>query len=312
VTLAQEPHAHALQTKGWREMTQRQLDWAYDQANHAPNRVEVLEQIAHKSLLSQQKVPKPFRFPYGHAPMEMLDWYVSEVANAPVVFFVHGGAWKSGTAQTNALQAHWLHAMGCHVVIPDFDAVTSVDGDLAHLARQVQKALLYTYNNCSMHHADPQKIILVGHSSGAHLSACMVTRDWQSVGLERSPIQALLCCSGMYDLEPVSQSARGQYVRFTPELVRDLSPQGQTQQFHMPVVLLCGENESPEFIRQFHAFGDALRLNNAMVSSHFVQGVNHFEIFETLFDPESIHSKALRTLIEDPLEYPLEYLPVNI
>jgi len=298
----------AIEPKVWQEMTQGQLDWAYDQANHAPNRVEVLEQIAHQSALSREQVPKPLRLSYGPSPIEMLDWYVSEQANAPLVFFVHGGAWKSGTALANALQAHWLRALGCHVVIPDFDAVTSVDGDLAHLARQVQSALLYTYNNCSKHHADPQRIIVLGHSSGAHLSACMVTRDWVSVGLERAPISALLCCSGMYDLEPVSLSARSQYVRFTPELVQDLSPQRQTQQFQMPVVLLCGENESPEFIRQFHEFDDALRLNNAMVSSHVVQGVNHFEILQTLFDPESIHSKALKTLIEEPLEH----LPVNI
>jgi hypothetical protein len=32
-----------------------------------------------------------------------------------------------------------------------------------------------------------------------------------------------------------------------------------------------------------------------------VQGVNHFEILETLFDPDSIHARALIALMEDPI-----------
>jgi len=285
----------------YKGMTQRQLDWAYDQANHAPNRVQVLEQIAHKSALSRQLLPEPLRLSYGREPIEMLDWYVSEKAHSPLVFFVHGGAWKSGTAQNNALQAHWLHQMGCHVVIPDFDAVSDVDGNLSHLARQVQNALLYTYQTCAKHGANPQKIIVVGHSSGAHLSACMVTRDWRGLGLQEHPISALLCCSGMYELEPVSLSARSQYVRFTPEMVQDLSPQRGTEHFKMPVALLCGDQESPEFIRQFQEFSESLKLKNPRVTSHWVQGVNHFEILETLFDPDSIHARALKALMEDPI-----------
>ena len=293
------PQALDSEPRVYKGMTQGQLDWAYDQANHAPNRVQVLAQIAHKSALSRQRIPEPLRLSYGREPVERLDWYVSEKAHAPLVFFVHGGAWKSGTAQTNALQAHWLHQMGCHVVIPDFDAVSDVDGNLSHLARQVQNALLYTYQTCAKRGANPKKIIVVGHSSGAHLSACMVTRDWVSLGLQEHPIRALLCCSGMYELEPVSLSARSQYVRFTQEMVQDLSPQRWAEHFKMPVALLCGDNESPEFIRQFQEFSECLKVKNKRIATHWVQGVNHFEILETLFDQDSLHALALKALIED-------------
>ena len=292
-----EPLAHPLEPKVWLSMTQAQLDWAYDQANHAPNRVEVLKNIALKSERSRSKVPQALRLSYGPSPIESLDWYPCGEAKAPIVFFVHVGAWKSGTAKDNALQVHWLHAMGCHVVIPDFDAVTEVKGDLSHLAAQVERALLYTFKQAKNHLANPERIILVGHSSGAHLSACMVTRNWAQQGLEKNPIAALLCCSGMYELEPVSLSARSQYVNFNPERVNDLSPQRHIECFQMPVTLLCGDKESPEFIRQFESFAHALTLSNTRVKTHLVKANNHFEILETLFDEHSVHAMALRDLV---------------
>jgi arylformamidase len=297
-TLASEP-------KVWHHLSQAQLDWAYDQANHAPNRAEVLDNIALKSELSRAQVPPPLRLAYGSEEIERLDWYSCGVNNAPVVFFVHGGAWKSGTANDNSLFVHWLMKLGCHVVIPDFDPVTSVGGDLAHVAQQVQEALFFTHQHCASHGADPQKIIVAGHSSGAHLSACMVSRNWRAMGLEATPVAGLLCCSGMYELEPVSLSARSQYVQFTPQVVQDLSPLRHLEAFQMPVSLLCGESESPEFIRQFEAFGEALLAKDTQNGADKapapavlrVPGLNHFEILETLHDEHSVHAQALTDLI---------------
>ena len=291
------PLAEPTEPKVWLSLTQAQLDWAYDQAHHAPNRVEVLKSIAEKSARSRLLGPQALRLPYGVNPIEALDWYPCETAHAPIVFFVHGGAWKSGTAKDNALQVHWLHALGCHVVIPDFDAVTDVKGDLSHLAAQVERALLYTFKHAKQHRANPNQIIVVGHSSGAHLSACMVTRNWAQLGLEKNPVAGLLCCSGMYELEPVSLSARSQYVSFTPERLHDLSPERHLASFQMPVTLLCGDQESPEFIRQFESFGQSLKANNTRLKTHWVKDNNHFEVLETLFDEHSVHAVALRELI---------------
>ncbi len=292
------PESLVREPKVWRNLSQAQLDWAYDQANHAPNRIEVLESIAHKSALSRAQVPKPLRLAYGHQASEQLDWYRCEIDHAPVVFFVHGGAWKSGTAQDNALFVHWILAKGCHVVVPDFDPVTSVDGDLSHLAKQVQAALFFTHQHCAVHRAHPQQIIVVGHSSGAHLSACLATRDWRAMGLTSHPVAALLCCSGMYELEPVSLSARSQYVQFNARVVEDLSPLRHLEAFQMPVSLLCGGLESPEFIRQFEAFKEALLAKKHALQAHWVPGLNHFEMLETLHDEQSIHAKALAALID--------------
>ncbi len=85
-----QPQALPSEPKVWLSLTQAQLDWAYDQANHAPNRVDVLKRIAQKSALSRAKVPQALRLSYGQSPIESLDWYLSEEANAPIVFLCMG------------------------------------------------------------------------------------------------------------------------------------------------------------------------------------------------------------------------------
>ena len=48
--------------------------------------------------------------------------------------------------------------------------------------------------------------------------------DWQKdYGLPIDAVKGGLCCSGMYDLYPVSLSARSSYVKFTPEVIEALS-----------------------------------------------------------------------------------------
>jgi len=46
--------------------------------------------------------------------------------------------------------------------------------------------------------------------------------------------------SGMYELQPVSLSARSRYVNFTPETIQNLSPQRHLDALTAPLVLAYG------------------------------------------------------------------------
>jgi arylformamidase len=238
------------------------------------------------------------RMAYGPTAVEALDWYPSQTPNAPLVFFIHGGAWRRGQAQDHAMGVAWLHKRGAQVVVPDFAAVTEVSGRLLTLSEQVQRALFFTAKQAAAMGANPDRIYVVGHSSGAHLAACLVTHDWVQAGLSKTPIHALLCCSGMYELEPVSLSARSQYVAFTPQTLQALSPQRHLGAFTMPVVLLCGDQESPEFKRQALEFAQALTDRCTDLSLHWGVGLNHFEMLETFAQPDGVMSQALQNLMQ--------------
>jgi arylformamidase len=281
----------------WRTLTQAELDSAYDQSQHAPNMLEVQALTTQLSARARALVPVPEHVTYGPTTEQTLDWYGHDLPNAPLIFFVHGGAWKSGRAQDYALCVHWLRQLGVQLVVPDFVEVTRCGGRLQTLAEQVHQALFYTCRHALSMGADPGRVYVVGHSSGAHLSACMPGRSWLSLGIEHSPIKGLLCCSGMYDLEPVSRSSRRNYVNFSDDVVHDLSPIRHLDTFTMPVRLLCGTLESPEFKRQMDHFGQALHGQGAQVEVSWGQDLNHFEILQTLSEPEGLMGLAVQRLL---------------
>jgi arylformamidase len=283
----------------WRELTQAQLDWAYDQVHHAPNASEVLPACAAFSQAVQARLQARGlhqRHAYGAHPDEALDWYRSPQASGVLVFFVHGGAWRRGRAQDYAMAAEWLTAAGCNVVVPDFSTVTDRDGQLGVLADQVQRALAWVVQHAAAHGADAQRVVLVGHSSGAHLAATLATTPvaTRPAGLK---VRGLLSCSGMYDLEAVSHSARSSYVQFTPELVETLSPQRHLDRIAHPVRLLIGQNESPEFIRQGIDFNAALQARGMDSTWHMGAGLNHFEMLYAMGPEDGFFAQHLRALL---------------
>ncbi len=273
----------------WRALTKAQLDWNYDQRPHAPNMVQVLERLATAGAQAQARLSCRQRLTYGSTEIEALDWYACGQAQAPVLFFIHGGAWRSGQARDYAFFVEWMLAEGVDVVIPDFAAVQEVGGDLGVLHRQLAQALHLVSSRLQ---GSGRLIHLCGHSSGAHLAACLATSPGAVPG-----ICSLTLCSGLYELEPVSLSSRSQYVNFTPACVEALSPQRHVQSLQrmpLPVTVLCGTQESPEFMRQSQAFHAALQA--AALPSRLVmgEGMNHFDILESLAGPTGLLAKQLR------------------
>src|SRR5438046_4462168 len=78
---------------------QAALDAAYDQSRYAPNLQQVIKRYATNSELTRSRLGAPRRVAYGSLPIEQLEIYRTERANAPVHVFVHGGAWRSGVAK---------------------------------------------------------------------------------------------------------------------------------------------------------------------------------------------------------------------
>jgi arylformamidase len=89
----------------------------------------------------------------------------------------------------------------------------------------------------------------------------------------------------MYDLHPVRLSKRSSYVRFTDDIVEEMSAIRRIDRIRAPVVLTHGSLESPEFIRQARDFFDALEAAGKPAALRVGVGYNHFEIQETLGNP---------------------------
>jgi len=128
----------------------------------------------------QARVPEGVRLvpdiSYGPDKAQRFDVYVSTqppalLAPAPVIFFVHGGAWAYGDkANRQVIEpkvGHWVE-QGYVVISIDYRLLPT---PVAQQAEDVAAALAFAQSQAGLWGGDPKRFILMGHSAGAHLVA---------------------------------------------------------------------------------------------------------------------------------------------
>jgi arylformamidase len=278
--------------------TQAELDAAYDQAAYQPNIQQLRDRWISNSERTRQRIGPPLRRAYGPAAIEQLDIFRTDrsvdLRGAPVFVFIHGGAWRAGSAKTYAAPAETFIRAGAHYVVPDFLWVQDADGSLLPIADQVRRAIAWVYQNAASFGGDRDRLYIGGHSSGAHLAAVALTTDWRrEFGLPADIIKGGMCSSGMYDLASVRLSHRSSYVKFTDEMVAALSPQRHIEQLCAPLIVAYGTYETPEFQRQARDFAAVVRAAGKLVELLVGEHYSHLELPETLCSPHGLLGAAV-------------------
>jgi len=275
---------------------QAELDAAYDQSFYAPNLQQITGRYATNSDVVRSRLGPPKTVSYGPTPVETLDIYPTKKAKAPILIFIHGGAWRGGRAKDYGFAAEAFVHAGAHYVVPDFAWVQNVGGDLATVVGQVRRAVAWVHKNAGTFGGDPGRIYVSGHSSGGHLAGVLLTTDWhKEFGLPANVIKGGVCASGMYDLHPVSLSARSGYVKFTEASIAAFSSQRHLDLLRCPVSVVYGTFETPEFQRQNRDFAAAVKAAGKPVELTVAAGYNHFEVMETLANPYGFVGRAVLT-----------------
>lgn len=275
---------------------QAALDAAYDQIVYAPNREQINERNLANSEAARRRIGDPQRFSYGNSAVEYVDVYKTARPNAPVVIFVHGGAWRSTGTDRYGFAAEPFVKAGAHVAVVQFTGVEEAGGDLRPMVSQVRSAVAWVYSNAERFGGDRDRIFIAGHSSGAHLTGVVLITDWPGLGVPPDVLKGGLCCSGMYDLVPVRLSKRSAYVAFDDEVVETFSTQRHIDRISVPVVVAYGTCETPEFQRQNREFAAALEAAGKLRRLIVGQGYNHFELIETIGNPYGLIGEALLEL----------------
>ncbi|KAF9977154.1 hypothetical protein BGZ73_006825 [Actinomortierella ambigua] len=99
----------------------------------------------------------------------------------PVVVFVYGGAWSSGSKWMYTLIGARLSQMGYVAVIPDYSLYPK--GKIKEMEGDVKLAIQWAYRNCREFGGDPNRLYAMGHSAGGQLVALAVIKD----ALQRLP-----------------------------------------------------------------------------------------------------------------------------
>jgi arylformamidase len=297
--------ATAPRTKGpivWLDMDQKALDDAYDQLVYAPNRDQLTKRRILNSAAARARIGEPLRFAYGPTPIEALDVFRSandqpanagKATGAPVAIFVHGGAWRTGSASDYSFVAEPFVRAGGNFVVLDFTTVDEAGGSLFPMVEQVRRAIGWVYRNADKFGGDRERLFLTAHSSGSHLAGCAVTHDWSKDSLPRDILKGATLSSGMYDLKPVRLSKRSQYVKFTNAMEQELSAIRHLDKLATPLNISYGTYETPEFQRQARDFAAAVKAAGKSVELLVGEAYNHFEMLETLANPYGLLGRAV-------------------
>lgn len=286
--------------KVWRDYDQAELDRQYDQGSIVTNNEKYRTLKSEGSKRARANIPCELDVAYGPTKAERLDIYKAPKKGAPVVIYIHGGAWKGGTKNENAYAAEAFVGKGAALVVTDFALVPDVM--LEEQVRQNRAAIAWVARNAAGFGGDPNRIYITGHSSGSHVSGMMLVTDWEGVyGLPPDVIKGAGLASGMYDLEPVRLSSRNRYLRLDVERTQALS-----SIHHIPeaakigplkAVVACGTGELKEFQRQSREFAPAWRAAGHPTTMIEIEGNNHFDMAQDWGRPDRPLFQAMADVI---------------
>ncbi len=225
----------------------------------------------------------------GGAPA--LDVYSFDGAqNAPVMVYVHGGAWMIGDKRQVHDKPAFFNGLGMVFVSVNYDLVpaSTVEGQLS----DIDYALHWVSQNIGRYGGDPHNIHLFGHSAGAHLVSmtAVAPLPFAAQMIARGDIRSVVSNdTRAYDIPRIAREARGGrlprlYVRpfgLDPTRWEALSP---IYHLHanqrLPDFLLMYSSEGNSARRQAFAmdFADRLRASGAQVSLFDGRAYTHRQI----------------------------------
>ncbi len=135
--------------------------------------------------------------------------YPVDGADLPVIMYVHGGRWRGGTrVNDSGLHVVQWAGLGFFAMTIDYRLVGASPAPAAY--QDVQTAIRWVHAHAEEYGIDPDRIYLIGNSSGGHLVALAATLGegpYERVGGwedARSDVRAVISAAGTYDLNTLS------------------------------------------------------------------------------------------------------------
>lgn len=171
--------------------------------------------------------------------------HVNTGTPAPVIFMVHGGAWKVGDKKSQSVvenKVNYWVKKGYIVISTNYKMLPNTP--VNEQVNDVAKALGVAQNKSITWGGDKTQFIVMGHSAGAHIIAMIAssTALYASNNIT-TPIAAVLLDSAVMDT-PTLMSAKhmrlyDQAFGKDPSYWQSLSPYHQLSSARMPLLAVC-------------------------------------------------------------------------
>ncbi|WP_018075641.1 alpha/beta hydrolase family protein [Novosphingobium nitrogenifigens] len=222
--------------------------------------------------------PAPQTLVYGSDPVQAIDFYeplpAAQSGASPLIVFVHGGAWSMGSRENATGNAKIVHFTSKGIAFATIGYRLVPDSRVEDQASDVAHAIARLLAEAERLHIDRRRVILMGHSAGAHLVALVGTdpRWLDATGLSFAALRGVVAIDGAaYDVPeqlragaPLMRSLYRQAFGDDPERQQALSPLRQSNAPNAANWLLL-HVDRPDGTRQTEALAAALRRAGSSV-----------------------------------------------
>jgi arylformamidase len=268
-----------------------EMEYQYNPRVSVPEYPELAKVRAAQARKVRASAKSWLNVAYGSSPRELLDIYAADQAAGPVLVYIHGGYWRSGSKEDNCNFVPTFTQRGATVVLVEYDLCPQVT--VSDIVGQTRSAIAWTYKNIVRYGADPAKLFIAGHSAGGHLTAMALAHDWEKDGLPRDLIKGAVATSGVYDLQMVMQISVQEDVRMTPEIAAANSPIIHPPRVKCPLLVAVGGAE-PKGWQQMSEDYFQFSKQHGMNATYLVEpDANHYTMSEHLLDDQRPLTQAM-------------------
>ena len=258
------------------------LEREYSPRLSVPNFADYFKAWPIDSDAARQKLKGHLDLAYGPHPAERLDLFVAGRSRG-LLIFIHGGYWRAFDKSDFSYMAPSLLEAGYDVALLNYALCPTLP--MGEIVEQCRRGVAWLHRHAGDYGAEASRLIVCGHSAGAHLTALLFTADWAEYGMPPQAIVGGIAVSGLFDLEPMLSLAINADLRLDPPQVAALSPARLKPRLEVPLVVGVGALESAEFKRQSHLLHQA--WPTVATPAIELEGYHHFDILEPLMDTSS-------------------------
>lgn len=224
---------------------------------------------------------------YGDDPRQKLDVYVPRHAlpDAPVVVFFYGGSWNSGAREDYNFVGEALASRGIVAVVADYRLYPQVRYPL--FLQDAARAVAWTKANIREFSGNPQRLYLMGHSSGGY-NAAMLALDGDllaAAGMSPKDLRGWIGLAGPYDFLPIENPAV-RPVFFWPDSPPQSQPINHVSRDAPPALLIAASKDDlVNPTRNTGGLAHKLRAAGVPVQDFYYSRPNHITLVATLSRP---------------------------
>jgi acetyl esterase/lipase len=216
-------------------------------------------------------VDRHLDLPYGQDSRQRLDVYEppktakssADPPARPVVIFWYGGSWTAGAKERYRFVGTTLAEKGFVAVLPDYRLYPQATFPL--FDEDGARAVAWVEQHAQEFGGDPHRIVLMGHSAGAHTAAFLAFNHafLRKYGGDPRSICGLVGLSGPYTLVPDTDVLHATFP--APYTEADWQPIHFVDADAPPTLLLHGLDDVDVFPKQAVELRDALLRVHATV-----------------------------------------------